>query len=83
MPYDEALTNRMRRALAAHVGISERRMMGGVCFFLNGNMLSGARHDKDGNRRFMFRVGRRRRTRHLPTPRRSPLFTASVGWAAS
>ena len=43
MPVDEALTARMRDALAAHVGISEKKMMGGTCFFLNGNMLSGAR----------------------------------------
>lgn len=58
MPVDETLNARMRDALAAHVGISEKRMMGGLCFFLNGNMLCGARRHQDGVGRFMFRVGK-------------------------
>lgn len=58
MPYDETLSARMRNALDAHVGITEKRMMGGLCFFLNGNMLSGARLHNDGVERFMFRVGK-------------------------
>ena len=58
MPVDEALNARMRDALAAHAGISEKQMMGGQCFFLNGNMLCGARRHNDGVGRFMFRVGK-------------------------
>lgn len=58
MPVDEGLNQHMRDALAAHVGISEKRMMGGLCFFLNGNMLCGARRHQDGVGRFMFRVGK-------------------------
>lgn len=58
MPYDETLNARMRDALAAHAGITEKRMMGGLCFFLNGNMLGGARRHNDGVGRFMFRVGK-------------------------
>ncbi|WP_299732178.1 TfoX/Sxy family protein [uncultured Tateyamaria sp.] len=58
MPFDESLNQHMRDALAAHVGITEKRMMGGLCFFLNGNMLCGARRHKDGVGRFMFRVGK-------------------------
>lgn len=58
MPVDETLNARMRDALAAHAGISEKRMMGGLCFFLNGNMLCGARRHQDGVGRFMFRVGK-------------------------
>ncbi len=58
MPVDEALNARIRDALAVHVGISEKRMMGGQCFFLNGNMLCGARRHKDGIGRFIFRVGK-------------------------
>lgn len=58
MPVDETLNARMRDALAAHVGISEKRMMGGLCFFLNGNMVCGARRHQDGVGRFMFRVGK-------------------------
>lgn len=58
MPVDETLNARIRKALAAHVGVSEKQMMGGQCFFLNGNMLCGARRHKDGVGRFMFRVGK-------------------------
>lgn len=74
MPHDEALTNRMRRALMAHAGITEKRMMGGVCFFLNGHMLSGARRDKDGVRRFMFRVGKERAPAALADPVARPVI---------
>ena len=68
MPVDETLTARMRDALAAHVGISEKRMMGGTCFFLNGNMLGGARRHKDGVGRFMFRVGKAQEMAALADP---------------
>jgi len=33
-------------------------MMGGTCFFINGNMLGGADRTKEGEGRFMFRVGK-------------------------
>jgi hypothetical protein len=58
MVYDEATTERFRRALAA-LGhqLDERRMMGGLCFMLAGNMLGGAHREKTGERLFMFRVG--------------------------
>lgn len=58
MAYDEALTDRMRLAIGDGVGISEKRMMGGVCFFLHGNMIGGADRSKEGERRLMFRVGK-------------------------
>lgn len=32
--------------------------MGGVCFFLHGNMIGGADRSKEGERRLMFRVGK-------------------------
>jgi hypothetical protein len=56
--FDEALTLRMRAALGNGPGISEKRMMGGVCFFLHGNMVCGADRSKQGERRLMFRVGK-------------------------
>lgn len=56
--FDEALTRHMRAALGNGPGISEKRMMGGVCFFLHGNMVCGADRSKEGERRFMFRVGK-------------------------
>lgn len=68
MPVDEALNTRMREVLTVHVGISEKRMMGGHCFFLNGNMLCGARRHKDGVGRFMFRVGKAQETMALADP---------------
>lgn len=58
MAYDEELTDRFRHAVDGLVGLSETRMMGGVCFMLNGNMLGGANRQKTGERRFMFRVGK-------------------------
>lgn len=73
MPHDAALADRMRRALGAHAGITEKRMMGGVCFFLNGNMLGGARRDNDGVRRFMFRVGKDQEVSALENPTARPV----------
>ena len=74
MPVDEVLNARMRRALAAHAGISEKRMMGGHCFFLNGNMLCGARRHKDGVGRFMFRVGKAQEPVALADPTAQPVI---------
>lgn len=58
MAYDEALTATFRDALSGMVGITEKKMMGGVCFMLNGHMVGGADRTKDGEGRFMFRVGK-------------------------
>lgn len=58
MAYDELPAMRMRDALGAIKGLAEKRMMGGVCFLLNGNMICGADRTKGGTRRFMFRVGK-------------------------
>lgn len=66
MALDEAPTLRMRTALGNGPDISERRMMGGVCFFLLGNMVCGADRSKEGERRFMFRVGKGNGAAALP-----------------
>ena len=58
MAFDEALAARMRAALGDGPEISEKRMMGGVCFFLDGHMVGGADRSKEGQRRLMFRVGK-------------------------
>lgn len=58
MAYDEELTDRFRKAVDGLGGIVETRMMGGVCFMLDGNMLGGANRQKTGEGRFMFRVGK-------------------------
>ena len=73
MPQDDALNARMRAALAAHAGISEKSMMGGRCFFLNGNMLGGARRHKDGISRFTFRVGKDNEAHALADPKAQPV----------
>lgn len=58
MAYDELLAERFRAALGNTKGVSEKRMMGGICFLINGNMVGGADRAKDGEGRFMFRVGK-------------------------
>ena len=66
MAYDEVTTQRFRDALGDMDGITEKRMMGGICFLLNGNMIGGADKPKDaakfgqtaGGARFMFRLGK-------------------------
>ncbi len=58
MAYDEMLAARFRQALGGMADISEKRMMGGVCFLLDGNMIGGADRTKAGEGRFMFRVGK-------------------------
>ncbi|WP_407332574.1 TfoX/Sxy family protein [Enterovibrio sp. 27052020O] len=63
MAYDEALTQRFRLAVADQEGITDKRMMGGVCFLYQGNMLGGA--DKG---RFMFRVGKANEVEALSRP---------------
>ncbi len=68
MAYDEDLTSRFRHALNGLDDVEEKRMMGGVCFMVNGNMLGGADRQKDGSRRFMFRVGKENQADALKRP---------------
>jgi TfoX/Sxy family transcriptional regulator of competence genes len=41
MPYDEALAERVRAALAGVKGVAEIKMFGGLCFTVGGNMAVG------------------------------------------
>ncbi len=41
MPYDPQLAERMRRALQSRDGVVEKKMFGGYCWMLHGNMLCG------------------------------------------
>jgi TfoX/Sxy family transcriptional regulator of competence genes len=52
MPYDLHLADRMRTALQVRHGVVEKKMFGGYCWMLNGNMLCGVEVG-----RYMFRVG--------------------------
>ena len=41
MAFDESLAARARAFLAAEAGFAEKRMFGGICFLLDGNMCCG------------------------------------------
>jgi hypothetical protein len=41
MAFDESLAARLRDALARRKNVEEKKMFGGVCFLLNGNLLVG------------------------------------------
>jgi len=41
MPYDEDIDARIKKLVAGWEGVSSKKMFGGVCHLLNGNMLGG------------------------------------------
>ena len=45
MPYDELLSIRIRAALGPLPNLVEKKMFGGVCFLVNGNMACGVFKD--------------------------------------
>jgi TfoX/Sxy family transcriptional regulator of competence genes len=45
MAYDAELAGRVRERLASEPGFSEKKMFGGLCFLLNGNMCCGINGD--------------------------------------
>jgi hypothetical protein len=53
MAYDEHLAQHIRDLAKGRPEITEKKMFGGICFFLNGNMLCGVEVG-----RYMFRVGK-------------------------
>jgi TfoX/Sxy family transcriptional regulator of competence genes len=52
MAFDEALAERVRKALAPRRDVEEKRMFGGICFMVAGHMTVGVEKD-----RMMVRVG--------------------------
>jgi TfoX/Sxy family transcriptional regulator of competence genes len=44
MPYSRSLADRIRQALAGRRGITERKMFGGLVFFLDGKICVGIWH---------------------------------------
>ena len=50
--YDEGLAQRIREALSERPDLSERKMFGGLCFMLSGNMCAGIVGEE-----LMLRVG--------------------------
>jgi TfoX/Sxy family transcriptional regulator of competence genes len=68
MAYDPELADRMREALKFYDGIVERKMFGGHCWMLRGNMLCGVEVG-----RYMFRVGKELEAEALSRPGASPM----------
>lgn len=68
MAFDEQLAQRLRDHLSARGDVSERRMMGGLCLLVSGNMLCGIDRSRDGRDRFMFRVGKHNEAQALRKP---------------
>ena len=54
MAFDEGLAQRVREALTDRADLSEKKMFGGLCFLLGGNMCCGISGDD-----LMLRVGPR------------------------
>jgi len=46
MAYDEALADRIRKALGKRKGLVAKQMFGGIAFLLNGNMCVGVHKDE-------------------------------------
>ena len=69
MAHDPRLAELLREAMSRRAGISEKKMFGGECFLLNGNMFAGvANHDS-----FMFRVGKELEGEALQRPGARPM----------
>jgi TfoX N-terminal domain len=68
MPHDPHLADLMRTAVQRHGGMTEKKMFGGYCWMLNGNMLCGVEVG-----RFMFRVGKARHAEALQRPGATPM----------
>jgi len=63
MPYDELLTARLRAALGPLLGLVEKKMFGGVCLLVNGNMVCGVYKDD-----LIVRIGTERYQEALARP---------------
>lgn len=68
MAYDESLADRVRTALSAEDGLSERKMFGGLAFMLHGNMCCGIVGD-----RLMLRLGAELADEALGRPHVAPM----------
>jgi hypothetical protein len=73
MAIDEDLNDRLREVLGDRAGVSEKRMMGAMCFLLHGHMIAGADRTRDGERRFIFRIGKPNHATGLALPGAEPM----------
>ena len=68
MAYSETLAQRIRHALRDELGVTERKMFGGLCFMLRGNMCCGVTQE-----RLMLRVGPTQHGTALTQPHAHPM----------
>jgi len=68
MAFDAECADRMRALLRRRAGIEEKKMFGGLCWMLRGNMLCGIE-----GRRYMFRVGKDLEAEALARPGAHPM----------
>ena len=78
MPYDEQLARRVRPLMALRRGFSEKKIFGGVAYFLDGNLCIGVSKDS-----LIVRVGLDAYERSLEQPHVStfePVKRPMRGW---
>jgi TfoX/Sxy family transcriptional regulator of competence genes len=68
MAYDEMLQERIRRTVGGRMGVTEKKMFGGVAFLLDGKMFCGIVKDD-----LMVRVGPERHEQALSKPHVRPM----------
>ncbi len=68
MPHDPHLAELMRTAMKSRRGITEKKMFGGYCWMLHGNMICGVEVG-----RYMFRVGKLLEAEALDKPGVKPM----------
>ncbi len=68
MAYDEKLAERIRKVLARHEGLAEKKMFGGIAFTVAGNMVCGVAKDE-----LMVRVGPQAYETALAQPHARPM----------
>lgn len=73
MKIDDTLVEFMRERLGGLPGLSEKKMMGGHCFLLNGNMVGGSGCSEAGQSWLMLRVGKENSARAEALPGGQPL----------
>ena len=79
MTEDEILIERIRPVLRRRKGFSEKRMFGGVCFMINGNMCVGTWKGS-----LIVRLGRENHEKTLAEPHTKPADMGGrvmKGWA--
>lgn len=70
MAYDETYAETMRADLGVEPGLSEKKMFGGLCFLLHGNMICGIAKDSA-----MYRPGKDREAQALAAGAQPLSFT--------